>query len=247
MDYSKLAFTSDIDEPNSHVSPIRCIEAMFEHTDTDGNLYVPKWYYGECYDREEHFYACKMEWSENDCRALIAEFNKHIKSLYFIAANCNNIGDSLKENEKSFGKNIADIWNTYLRILGADEFDLDYIDFLCDKKETINDIKKITQKIVEHIPLNEYETSFMENYKDVTLSDEESMLLNKFSATVHKEAAQRLGREPAAEYVIVSSRRVLSLMSLGAPSFIIELEEKFLAQALVINRYAKSIADVTTI
>lgn len=247
MDYSKLAFTSDVNEPDSHVSPISCIEAMFEHTDTDGNLYIPKWYYGECSDAEKHFYACKMKWNENDCRTLVDRFNEHIKTLSFIAESCDNPSDSFEKNKKLFDKKIADFCNTYLRILGADEFDLDYIDLLYDKKETVNDIKKIAQKLEEHIPLDEYETSFMENYKDVALSDEESMLLNIFRAAVHKEAAQRLGREPLAEYVIVSSRRVRSLMSLGAPTFIIELEERLLAQAIAINRYAESIADVTTI
>lgn len=247
MDYSKLAFTSDVNEPDSHVSPISCIEAMFEHTDTDGNLYIPKWYYGECRDTEEHFYACKMKWNENDCRTLVDRFNEHIKSLSFIAANCNNLSDSFEENEKLFGKKIADFWNVYLRILGADEFDLDYIDFLCDKKETVDDIKKFTQKVEKNIPLDEYETSFMENYKDVALSDEESLLLNKFNAAVHKETAQRLGREPLAEYVIVSSRRVRSLMSMGVPTFILELEERLLAQAMAINCYAESIANITKI
>ena len=246
MDYSKLAFTSDIDEPNSHVSPIRCIEAMFEHTGTDGSLYIPKWYYGECYDTKEHFYACKMKWSKNDCCAFISEFNEHIKNLSFIAENYDN-PNSLKKSEKLFEKKIADFCNIYLRVLGADEFNLDYIDLLYDKKETINDIKKIAKKVEDHIPLDEYEASFMENYKGISLSDKESMLLNIFSTAVHKEAAQRLGREPVSEYVIISSRRVCLLMSLGAPTFILELEERLLAQAMVINHYAESIADVTTI
>ena len=44
MDRSNLAFHVD-DDTYYHLTPVDCINAMFEHTDSDGHLLIPAWPY----------------------------------------------------------------------------------------------------------------------------------------------------------------------------------------------------------
>ena len=60
-----------------------------------------------------------------------------------------------------------------------------------------------------------------------------------YGADVRRDAEKRLGKRVAAYDEIIRARRVFALMTLNAPDIIIKIESQLLAQAMVINRFAK--------
>ena len=83
MNKIKLAFTYD--DNHSSLTPEEIICLMFEHTDEGGMLFFPEWPYDDKdYDEPEMYYACKMNWNEEDREKIIREYQTLAERLRVI-------------------------------------------------------------------------------------------------------------------------------------------------------------------
>lgn len=186
MDFDRLSEIYD------KMDPVECIDYMHETTyydDENGEyrLDIPEWpydEYGDDYDPDQIIGFTMNNWSKGDCDRVKAEYLQLIDSIKAIAS-VDGIGETYEENKRILGKELLEVWNTYIRRLDGDETSTSYAD----------DVKR--------------------------------------------DAEERLGKRVAAYDEIIRVRRVFALMTLNAPDIIIKIESQLLAQAMVINRFAK--------
>ena len=75
MNYPKPAFM--IEDELSSLSPVQTMVKMFEYTDKEGYLSIPEWPYDDKdYDEPDMYYLCKMNWSQEDLKNVIEDFQK---------------------------------------------------------------------------------------------------------------------------------------------------------------------------
>ena len=75
MNYPKPAFM--IEGELSSLSPVQTMVKMFEYTDKEGYLSIPEWPYDDKdYDEPDMYYLCKMNWSQEDLKNVIEDFQK---------------------------------------------------------------------------------------------------------------------------------------------------------------------------
>ena len=120
MNTSKVALYFDPDDAPV-LTPAECIVSMFEHTDTNGLLYIPAW--PSCdpdADEKTGFFKCRMNWNETDRDAALRLFESCYETMREIAPNFDSLRSSgaeiLPEAQKSF-------WNAYLRDFESDDND----------------------------------------------------------------------------------------------------------------------------
>lgn len=182
MDFNRLSEIYD------KMDPIECIDYMHETTyqdDENGQyrLDIPEWPY-DYYDPHQIIGFAMNNWSKDDRDRVKAEYLQLIDSIKAIAS-VGEICETYEENEHILGKELLEVWNTYIRRLDGDEDSPSY------------------------------------------------------GADIRRDAEERLGKRVAAYEEIIRARRVFVLMTLDAPDIIIKIESQLLAQAMVINRFAK--------
>ena len=128
MNTSKVALYFDPTDPPA-LTPAECIVGMFEHTDTNGLLYIPAWpSYDPDADDKTGFFKCRMNWNEADRDAVLRLFESCHDTMKKIAEKYDSFradpdAEALPEAEKRF-------WNTYLR-----DFESDDTDAICTEAE----------------------------------------------------------------------------------------------------------------
>lgn len=121
MNTSKVALYFDPDDAPV-LAPAECIVSMFEHTDTNGLLYIPEW--PSCdpdADEKTGFFKCRMNWNEADRDAALRLFESCYETMKKIAEKYDSFradsgAEALPEEEKRF-------WNIYLRDFASDDID----------------------------------------------------------------------------------------------------------------------------
>lgn len=127
MNTSKVALPFDPDDAPV-LTPAETIVSMYEHTDTNGLLYIPAWpSYDPDADDKTGFFKCRMNWNEADRDAALRHFESCYETMREIAPQYDSIRTSgaevLPEAQKAF-------WNTYLR-----DFESDDADAICAEAE----------------------------------------------------------------------------------------------------------------
>ena len=186
MDFNRLSEIYD------QMDPTECIDYMHETTYLDDEtgeyrLDIPEWPYDEYdddYDPNQIISFTMNNWSKDDCDRVKAEYLQLIDSIKAIAS-VDGIGETYEENERVLGKDLLEVWNTYIRRLDGGEDSPSY------------------------------------------------------GADVRSDAEKRLGKRVAVYDEIIRASRVFVLMTFNAPDIIIKIESQLLAQAMVINRFAK--------
>ena len=245
MNTSKIALYTPDDESHIFSGPEAIID-MFDHTDEDGILFIPKWPYDNNYDEEESFYKCRMSWNRTDAEKAVADFEALYEALETIA----KIPDHREPDfdVKSLPSDLQTIWNTYLRDFDADDsFDMDLVMDIYDRLDTVAFADSIARKIEKGSDVSEEEYSLYNECKDTFVSESEEALFDEYLDALYKEAEKRVGESLAAYDVINRTRRLCRLISLGAPDFILRNEASFLAQAMVIHDYCNERETVNTV
>lgn len=226
-----LAFNAD--DAYTALTPEECIDAMFAHTDAEGNLAIPKWPYdgngeAESSSHGEHgeYYLMKMNWNKERKKSVTDDFEALFNALEIIASKWEKLSKTLEKNKEILSKELLAIWNTYVRPFDIGALDMNRIDEIWNKKEMIafSDDDKISE----------------EKNENFAITDEEERLWQEYIDTIHRDAESRLERKIAAYDVIVRARRTCRLMSLKAPDVVVNNEAKLLAQAMVLNRFCLS-------
>ena len=236
MDHPMPAFDVN-DEAYISLTPVDCINAMFSHTDGEGNLRIPVWP-NETDDINEETTAwldCVMTWDAGGRNDLIAAYEELFAALKTIADVSDRLGETREENEGILSGKLLDVWDTYIR-----PFDLGDIDY-----DTVMDIEERMDaaKLAGLFEDDAYENGediFWRGEEKTVVTAEEVALYNQYVAAVHSDAERRLDRTLAAYDVIIRAKRVRKLMSLHAPDIILNSEAKLLAQAIAVNAFAES-------
>ena len=236
MDHPMPAFDVN-DEAYISLTPVDCINAMFSHTDGEGNLRIPVWP-NDTDDINEETTAwldCVMTWDAGGRNDLIAAYEELFAALRAIADVSDRLGDTREENEGLLSDELLDVWDTYIR-----PFDLGDIDY-----DTVMDIEERMDaaKLAGLFEDDAYENGediFWRGEEKTVVTAEEVALYNQYVAAVHSDAERRLDRTLAAYDVIIRAKRVRKLMSLHAPDIILNSEAKLLAQAIAVNAFAES-------
>ena len=191
-DIKRIIDFNRLSEIYDKMDPTECIDYMYETTCFDDEiseyrLDIPEWPYDEYdddYDPNQIISFTMNNWSKDDRDRVKAEYLQLIDSIKAIAS-VDGIGETYEENERILGKDLLEVWNTYIRRLDGDEDSPSY------------------------------------------------------GADVRSDAEKRVGKRVAAYDEIIRASRVFVLMTFNAPDIIIKIESQLLAQAMVINRFAK--------
>lgn len=128
MNTSKVALNFDPNDPPV-LTPVETIVSMFEHTDTNGLLYIPAWpSYDPDADDKTGFFKCRMNWNKADLENVLRQYESCHDTMKKIAEKYDSFradpdAEVLPEAEKRF-------WNTYLR-----DFESDDTDAICTEAE----------------------------------------------------------------------------------------------------------------
>ena len=234
MNTSKIALYTP-DESHIFSGPEAIID-MFEHTDEDGILFIPKWPYDNNYDEEESFYKCGMSWNRTDAEKAVADFEALYEALEAIAKTPDYHEPDF--DVRDLPSELQPVWNTYLRDFDAyDSFDMDLIADISDRLETIAEINAIAQILEESKDVFTEDYYYYNEYKNTSVSESERALYDEYRDALQREAEQRVGDNLASYDVVIRAMRLCRLISLGAPEFILKNEASLLAQAMVIHNY----------
>lgn len=225
---------------DDNLTPEECITLMFDRTSDDGILYIP-WLtmLGNLID--EVSYRCRMTWDWRDYEKALDEFNALYEDLSKIAEVYDELGDDINENRKILGsERLFSTWNTFVRDFDTPGFDRELMDDILDRYETMEIVKKISNKIANGEDLDEHDKFFLKENLDVSVSPEEEKLYNDYYEALMKDVERRVGPNIGAHYYVLFAMRLCKLLSLDAPEIIIRNEARQLASVMVIHKYAQS-------
>ena len=241
MNHSEQACSIDA-EAYRFLDPIACIDAMFEHTDSEGRLLVPDWLLNDDDDGEEttNWLECEMTWDDEDRKNVIAGYERLFASLKAIAAVSDRIGVTREENEGVLSDELLDVWDTYIRRFNLGDIDYDTV---MDIRERMNSADFVADfaNMFEDLASENEEDLFWLGEEEPAVTAEEEALYYEYLDAVFADAESRLDRAVGAYDVISHAMRLIYFMTLNAPDIILKVEARSLAQAMAINACAGSI------
>lgn len=230
----------------STLSPADFITLMFERTDEDGVLYIPGWHYdgpgwmekAPGSTDEDDSYRCVVDWNIAKYEKLLDKFNKHYSNLKAIA----KIEKEAYENNKPFELEgeLYEFWNTYLKSFDTGEIDMEKINDIDDRLDTIEWVKIIAGNVAKGDSPNDLEKEVLTEYVDIKVSDEERNYRKQYYNNMVKDAENRIGKNICAYDVIIRSMRLCRLFVLKAPQSVLYNEARQLAAAMLLHDYGTS-------
>ena len=241
MDRSNLAFHVD-DDTYYHLTPVDCINAMFEHTDSDGHLLIPAWPYDtDDFDSETAgCLECRMVWDDDARRNVIAAYEELYRALKAITAVYDRLGDTREENEGILSVELLNVWDVFIRDFETGDVDKETAMDIADRMASADFADDLEDLFMELASENDEEI-YRDGEEDAPVTEEEEELYSRFLDAVYEDAESRLTNKIAAYDVIIRARRVCHLMHLNAPDIILNNEAKLLAQAMAVNACAESV------
>lgn len=191
------------------------IKKLYELTDETGRLVIPAWPYDGADSREQE-YVLKMTWKEADRETLIRDYAALWLDIAGIAEVNGDLYEDYEEEEceRLILPEHLESWRTYLRPLDAGDADP-------------AKIQAIYEKISAEEEIDPAEEACYRAYVDKKRADAES----------------RIGGKYARYEVIVRAERLYRLLAGDAPEMVIRNEERYLVQAMAVNRYAEEMEE----
>lgn len=228
------------------ISPEEYIELMFDRTDENGILFIPRWYYGDFYE-PEYSYRCRLTWNLHDFEKVTDEFKALYSDLVMIAEKYNELGEDIEKNKAKLGSDrLFHVWHTFIRAFETSDFNLQKIVEISNKIDAINHVKIISQSIADGGNISDNDKFFLKEHLYLSISKEEKKIYDKYYEEVFKDAERRVGSNMCAHAFVVGAMRVCRLMNLGAPEAVIRNEARILSAAMVIHKYGISIESVNS-
>ncbi len=247
MDRSDLAFHVD-DDAYHHLTPVDCINAMFDHTDSEGLLLIPAWpddsdgFDGETAGR----LACRMVWDDEMRRNVTSAYEELYRALKAIAAVSDRLGDTREENEGILSAGLLNVWDVFIRDFETGGVDPETAMDIADRMASA-DFADDLEDLFRELASENDEEIYRDDEEDAPVTEEEEELYSRFLDAVYEDAESRLTNKIAAYDVIIRARRVCHLMHLNAPDIILNNEAKLLAQAMAVNACAESVELVSDV
>lgn len=239
---------------DEQLNPIKYIAMMFERTDEDGILYIPGWHY----DRpggdtdENDSYRCQVNWGESEdekqinFKRLQDKFLDVYNAIGHIARYWDKINDDADAAEKLLDEytlsdvRLFDVWNTYIRPFDTGTLDLERLQDIEDRLETVELVKQIAENIAKGNKIEDFQKQMIAEYVDVSVTDEEKKYREEYFRQIRKDAKNRIGNNICAYDTVIRARRLCKLKSMKAPKIVIDNEARQFAAAFMLHEYGVS-------
>lgn len=227
--------SEQMDKDFGKLTPEEYIDYMFDHTDTDGNLYIRGWY---VLLEEPHSYRLRMNWSWADSQKLKKEY----RELYGAFAECAAVWRQNDETDvaEQLEATTRAVWEKYVYSYVVDDFDVDKIRDISDRRDDVDYCKQVMRELIASDNNGEAQKDVLRSLMDVSVTPEEEAYYRKFTRKIDELAAARLGGGLCAAKVIRHARRLCSLLRLQAPEVILNNEGRTFVAALAVNRFGVS-------
>lgn len=205
----------------SNLSPSAYARFLFEHTDADGVLRLPK-NFGEENEEFDRYDQFIMSWNEDALVQLTAEFEALYAGLEHIAGVYDQLaGDEENVREILGSPELFDIWHTYIR-----GWDLGGLD------------EKAVAAVEKSISLDGGEGE---------LSEEEERLADQYHdayvEAITADSRRRVGKNICAYDMVLHAKRLCRLLSLEAPPIIIRHEAQMLIQYMALHAFSTGVKE----
>lgn len=230
------------------LTPTEYIQQMYVRTDLNGDLYIPGWYadrpgsMGETPEIPVQFgsYRCRMRWTMQDAEKLAGEFQRLYTQLEAIAPFYTNMHLPGKTMERQLTEPLLPVWKQYLAPLDVGGLDIVHLQDIDARLGMLEQIKLLAGDLAQGKKLDEQDKDRLIEYMDVSVTDEERCLYNRYDCSISADAQKRIGGKLCALEVVFHARRLCRLMNLEAPRYVVENEARSLAGAMAINRFGIS-------
>ena len=186
-----------------------------------------------------------MNWSKADAEKAVADYNTLYDAMRAVSEKLEELQSDSHVHDLS--PELQSVWNTYICDFETGSIDLDLIANISDRLETIALIDSISHTVNQSEELSGGDSSYDSEYKDTSVSESEKALYNEYRDAIHKDAERHLGDRVAAYDVMIRVKRLCKLLSLNAPTIIVNNEASLLAQAMVIHNYCVSMERVDNV
>ncbi len=239
MDQPMPAFDVN-DEACVSLTPVECINAMFEHTDGEGRLRIPARLCDNDDINEETtaWLDCVMMWDDEDRNSVIAAYEELFAALKAIAAGSDRLGDTREENEGVLSAGLLNVWDVFIRDFETGDVDEETAMDIADRMASADFAAELEELFMELASENDEEI-FRDCKEDPAVTEEEEELCSRYLAAVYEDAESRFNNRIAAYDVIIRAKRVFRLMKLNAPDIMINNEAILLARAMAVNACAE--------
>ncbi len=241
MNNIKIALYNNDD---AKMTPAETITEMFEYTDENGVLYIPEWIDDGTFEEDQRIYKCVMDWTETDVEKLIAQHQSLYDALAKIAELTSASGDNF--DVRSLPEDLQAVWNTYIRDFETGDIDPERIHDFVEHLDMLDLVDSISKRIKAGESLTEDELAYYNEHREIKSLRDEFDYYGKYRDAVKADSVRRIGSSIAAYDVILRAKRLFRLLALTAPSPVINNEACFLAQAMAIHEYGKSLEVLDT-
>lgn len=205
----------------SNLSPSAYARFLFEHTDADGVLRLPK-NFGEENEEFDRYDQFIMSWNEDALVQLTAEFEALYAGLERIAGVYDQLaGDEESVREILGSPELFDIWHAYIR-----GWDLSGLD------------EKAVAAVEKSISLDGGEGE---------LSEEEEQLAAQYHSAyfdaITADCRRRVGGNICAYNMVIHAKRLCRLLALGAPQIIIRHDARMLIQYMALHAFSTGVKE----
>lgn len=205
----------------SNLSPSAYARFLFEHTDADGVLRLPK-NFGEENEEFDRYDQFIMTWNEDALVQLTAEFEALYAGLERIAGVYDQLaGDEESVREILGSPELFDIWHAYIRGW---------------------DLSGLAEKAVAAV-----EKSISLDGGEGKLSEEEEQLADQYHdayvEAITADSRRRVGENICAYDMVLHAKRLCRLLSLEAPPIIIRHEAQMLIQYMALHAFSTGVKE----
>ena len=186
-----------------------------------------------------------MDWNLSKCETVKRKLKKHLDLLSQIAPFESELSESA-EKAKELLKNDETVafWHTYIRPFETGDLDLEKINDISDRQNTIEIVQNIAKTLADGKELDASDRHFLSEYMDVKISKEEDAYYQKYVDAIYADAERRVGKNLCAYSLVLHSMRLCRLIALKAPPILLRNEECAIALYILLHNYGISMERV---
>lgn len=218
-----------------NISPANFIFLLFDRTDEDGILYVPSYDFDH-----EGDYRCKVDWNIKKCESLIKVFQKHYSMIQQIAPHWDEIDSQTEKAGEILNDELFAFWNTYLRPITVQNFDLELINDIIERNEYIDFVHELARGISHGKKITADEKALLFEFMDIEITQDEKDYYREYVNAVYQHAEERIGKRMCAYQVIQLSTNIARLINLHAPQIVVDHWLRNLMVHMLLYKYGLS-------
>ena len=210
---------------------------MYENTAEDGTLQVPYHHYAPVVENTM-LLSTRMDWDLPRFEKAVEDFYAVVEALKALAPHCKALWDEGADPATLLADPaLFQTYRTYGIPLDNGDFDCDRLWDINDRMDTIRLAQNLKEMLAQGTLDDEESRAFICDSEGVTVTEEECAYSEAYGAHLVTEAKKRMGDRPMAYDAYLRGQRLWRLCALGAPAFLLRLEERDFAVAFMLHRY----------